>query len=104
MCCPLLLPSLGVGTPVVVAVDDTEGAESVGAFRSGRLIGAIRPVGVVGGKRNVPNWGDCRATPPRRALLGGGLVIPAVLKVKAWAPGVAAAIGPGDTLGAPVMM
>jgi hypothetical protein len=61
MCCPLLLPSLGVGTPVVVAVDDTEGAESVGAFRSGRLIGAIRPVGVVGGKRNVPNWGDCRA-------------------------------------------
>ena len=30
--CPLL--SLGVGTPVVVAVDDTEGAESVGAFRS----------------------------------------------------------------------
>ena len=30
-CCP----SLGVGTPVVVAVDDTEGAESVGAFRSG---------------------------------------------------------------------
>ena len=28
------LPSLGVGTPVVVAVDDTEGAESVGAFRS----------------------------------------------------------------------
>ena len=28
----------------------------------GRLMGAIRPVGVVGGKRNVPNWGDGRAT------------------------------------------
>ena len=32
-CCPL--SSFGVGTPVVVVVvDDTEGAESVGAFRS----------------------------------------------------------------------
>lgn len=71
--CPL--PPLGVGIPVVV--DDVEGAESVGAVRSeggevkrkslpvqrtvqslhtpGRLRGAMRPVGVVGGKRNVPN-------------------------------------------------
>lgn len=35
-------------------------------------------------------------TPPRRALLGEGFMTPA-LKVKACAPGVAAAIGPGDT-------
>ena len=33
-------------------------------------------------------------TPPRRALLGE---VPAVLKVNAWAPGVAAAMGPGET-------
>ena len=37
-------------------------------------------------------------TPPRRTLLGEAFMTPAP-NVKAWAPGVAAAIGPGDTGG-----